>query len=374
MSLLSRVLASSAVALVGFIVAGPASVDALATGSELGHLAARHMGGVSPNHHALARRKRNVHKNRKRCQQRPTSPTTTPTPAPQETNNNSGDYPGDNENNNENTTTNNNSGNPSTSVSNPAPTTQVPPPANSGDGKLILAWPNGDEQSAVPQYFTGKAKYYYTWSPHRVASAPSSVKFCPMLWGDHQISDFTSLVVPGYADCVLGMNEPQQHDQSNMDVAHGVYLWNTYIGPLASQGYSILGSPAPTSAPDGLVWVQQFLDQVGVKPNVICIHWYDVGFPKFQEYVTNFWSQTGQRTIWVTEFACQNFNGGAQCNEGEVWSFVQQATAWMDQTEWIGGYAPFGFMRDMVGVNELNSLMNDDFSPTALGHFFIYSS
>jgi hypothetical protein len=52
-----------------------------------------------------------------------------------------------------------------------------------------------------------------------------------------------------------------------------------------------------------------------------------------------------EATIWVTEFACQNFNGGAQCNEGEVWSFVQQATAWMDQTEWIGGYAPFGTFR-----------------------------
>jgi len=28
-----------------------------------------------------------------------------------------------------------------------------------------------------------------------------------MLWGEKQIYDFTSLVVPGYADCVLGMNE-----------------------------------------------------------------------------------------------------------------------------------------------------------------------
>jgi hypothetical protein len=368
MSPLSRVIASSAVAaFVGFFVVAPASVDALVagSGSELGHLAARHMGGVSPNHHALARRKLNVHKNRKRCQQRPSSPAAT-TPAPQPTNNDSGD------NNNYSSSSSDNAGNPSTTA-NPAPTTQVPPPSNSGDGKLILAWPNGPD-AAVPQYFTGKAKYYYTWSPHKVDNAPSSVRFCPMLWGDHQIGDFTSLVVPGYADCVLAMNEPNQHDQSNMDSGHGVWLWNTYIAPLANQGYSILGSPAPTSAPDGLVWVQQFLDGVSVKPNVICIHWYDVGFPKFQEYVTNFWTNTGQRTIWVTEFACQNFNGGAQCNEGEVWSFVQQATAWMDQTSWIGGYAPFGFMRQMQGVNELNRLMNDDGSPTALGNYFIYSS
>jgi len=31
-------------------------------------------------------------------------------------------------------------------------------------------------------------------------------------------------------------------------------------------------------------------------------------------------------------------------------------------------------MRDMQGVNDLNRLMNQDGSPTALGSFFIYSS
>jgi len=127
-----------------------------------------------------------------------------------------------------------------------------------------------------------------------------------------------------------------------MDVGTGVWMWNTYIAPLANQGYNILASPATTSAPNGLVWVMDWINQVAVKPNVITVHWYDVGFPNFKSYVENYHSSTGYRTIWVTEFACQNFNGGAQCSHDDIWAFVTEATRWMDSTEWIGGYAPFG--------------------------------
>jgi hypothetical protein len=44
----------------------------------------------------------------------------------------------------------------------------------------------------------------------------------------------------------------------------------------------------------------------------------------------------------------------------------------MDATSWITGYAPFGFMRDMVNVNYLNQLMDPASGyPNALGSYFI---
>ena len=241
-----------------------------------------------------------------------------------------------------------------------------------------------------------------------------------MLWGDNQVDAFSQLVKPGYTDCVLGMNEyvfihfsiifllavyfhlrPNQEGQANISTDDGAKLWNTYIAPLASQGYTILGSPAPTSAPDGLAWINEWLDKIQVKPTVMCLHWYDVGFANFQQYVTNYHNNLKlQRNIWVTEFACQNFNGGAQCSQQDIWDFVTQATAWMDGTPWIEMYAPFGvfrlfhltcsythvaltcsgFMRDMQGVNQLDQLMkahpgqSDDGYPTDLGYFFINQS
>ena len=161
--MLFSVLTSSAVGLAGLLIAAPAHVNALVTpgsGSELGHLAARRLAGVSPNHHALARRKTNAHKKRQRCQQRPVSPSSTP--APQQTgtpNNVAADvYVGGDNNNN-------NPSNPTTTPPAPANTgTYTPPPAPAtGDGKLILAWPNGAEQY-VSEFFTGKARLYVTFS------------------------------------------------------------------------------------------------------------------------------------------------------------------------------------------------------------------
>ena len=163
--MLSSVLASSAIALAGLLIAAPAHVDALVTppgsGSHLGHIAARHLPGVSPNHHALARRKRNVHKNRKRCQQRPASST----PAPQQT----GDYSGgdggnkgnDNSGNNGGGNNNNNPGYTSVATTTTTQPPYTPPPSNpgNGNGKLLLAWPNGPDRS-MSQYFTGHASRY----------------------------------------------------------------------------------------------------------------------------------------------------------------------------------------------------------------------
>jgi hypothetical protein len=46
------------------------------------------------------------------------------------------------------------------------------------------------------------------------------------------------------------------------------------------------------------------------------VHWYDVTVEGFQQYVEKFHQETGI-DIWITEYACQNFNGGAQCSEGQ---------------------------------------------------------
>jgi len=48
----------------------------------------------------------------------------------------------------------------------------------------------------------------------------------------------------------------------------------------------------------------------------IPVHWYDVTPENFQQYVENFHSQTGL-DIWVTEYACQNFNNGPQCSNDQ---------------------------------------------------------
>ena len=50
------------------------------------------------------------------------------------------------------------------------------------------------------------------------------------------------------------------------------------------------------------------------------LHWYDVSVDGFKQYVQNFHDKTGHN-IWVTEYACQNFNGGAQCSDDQSMFF-----------------------------------------------------
>lgn len=115
MAILQTLVASSALAL-ALLAAAPSPANALVTVGN-NHFA-RH---VSPAHEGIAKRKRNTHKNRKRCVAPPVggTPPTTDTP--------STDTPTNNNNNNGNN--NNNNG---------------PPPGSNGGyaggGKVGLAW------------------------------------------------------------------------------------------------------------------------------------------------------------------------------------------------------------------------------------------
>ncbi|KIY49527.1 hypothetical protein FISHEDRAFT_41492 [Fistulina hepatica ATCC 64428] len=213
----------------------------------------------------------------------------------------------------------------------------------------------------------------YSWSPYMPMLAESlGFVTIPQLWGYNQVSDFQRLVVPGYAQYVLGMNEPNEIGQSNMDAASGVQLWRTYIDPLKDQGYQLI-SPATSSAPSGKQWMEDFFAAcTGCHFDGVALHWYDVKADDFIAYVTDF-HDTFNLPVWVTEFACQNFNGGSQPTESEVFAFMNTVTAWMDSTDWVVAYFAFGVMHDMQGVNSASQLMSSSGLPTQLGYDYISS-
>jgi hypothetical protein len=64
---------------------------------------------------------------------------------------------------------------------------------------------------------------------------------------------------------------------------------------------------------------------------------------------------TFQKPIWVTEWACQNYNSGPQCSAEDIASFLEQTQGWMDETGWVERYAWFGAMEDLDGVNPVRS-------------------
>jgi len=236
--------------------------------------------------------------------------------------------------------------------------------SNSGN-KVGLAWTSGNTDLAT--FKTGKVSHIYTWGP----TIPSDAKRlglipCPMLWGYDQTSQFKELVVAGYANVVLGMNEPNEPHQSNLTPQQGAQLWQTYIQPLKDQGYSLI-SPATSSNPNGLTWMQEFFKEChGCTFDGVAVHWYDTTSDKFIAYI-NLWHDTFGLPIWVTEFACQNFNNGPQCTQQYINEFMGTVTNYMDHADWVANYFAFGMMTDLQGVNPDNQLMGFNGQPTPLG-------
>lgn len=342
---------------------GPSPVNALSVDSN--HYA-RHPVRA---HATIAKKKRGTGK---RCKDRPTSGTTqsngadnspkaeaSSSPTPQPNGGNTGGSTGGN-----------------TGAQAPPPASSPPPspvpapsPPSTGGGKAGLAWPNGDEPG-LANFKTAKTKYIYTWSPFIPSSAKSlGFEVVPMLWGDKQIWDFQQLVKQGYANTVLGFNEPNQSGQSDMSPQHGAQLWKQYIQPLKAQGYRLI-SPACTSAPSGKTWMADFFAACdGCTFDALAIHYYDISPQGFIDYITDF-HNTFKLPIWATEFACQNFNGGAQCTNDEVFNFADKVVKFMDATDWVEAYFPFGAMRDMQGVNGFNQLMTNGGALTDLAHVY----
>ncbi|KAH8116245.1 hypothetical protein DFH11DRAFT_1474712, partial [Phellopilus nigrolimitatus] len=241
----------------------------------------------------------------------------------------------------------------------------------SNTSKAGLAWPNGNYNDYRQYTTTGKVSWYYTWSPNPINA---NLEFVPQLWGTAQVDAFSSIINNTISKnditAVLGFNEPEQSGQSNLSVEEGAELWKTYIEPLKGQGIR-LGTPATSSAPSGKAWIQDWLSACGggCNPDFVALHWYDVNATQFQLYLEDF-HNTFQLPIWVTEWACQNFNGGAQCSEGGVIAFLNQTQAFMDATDWVERYAWYGVM-EKVNINEDNAMMSSSGKITSLGEQYI---
>ncbi|ORY24974.1 glycosyl hydrolase catalytic core-domain-containing protein [Naematelia encephala] len=251
------------------------------------------------------------------------------------------------------------------------------------DHKFGLAWPNGDYTSPgdpgyIGNYIGKRASSYYTWSASNVKSADKlGLAFMPMLWCGDKQSDFQAQQKnwPKTIKHALFFNEPNQDGQCNTAAGDAVSYWMNDFVPLRSRGIK-LGSAATTSAPSGLSWVLDMIQdcendgnsKADCTPDFAAIHWYDVSIDGFQAYVKNFHEKTGL-DIMITEYACQNFNGGAQCSYDQTWQLHTTMAEWFDQQDYVIGYHPFGVMKNMQGVNQDNALMNTDGSITQLGNY-----
>jgi len=252
------------------------------------------------------------------------------------------------------------------------PTTVPIVTAVTNSSKAGLAGDWGNESQFTE---TGKVSWYYTWSPSPADN--SKLEFVPMLWGGgDKIDDFASTINQTIIDhnvtAVLGFNEPQQKGQSNLTPQEGADLWKTYLEPLRALGVR-LGSPAPSGAPSGKVWLNDFLTACagGCTVDFIALHWYDVNATAFIHYLEDFHSNFS-RPLWVTEWDCQNFNQvNEQCTMDDIVLFLNETQSYMDQSDFVERYAWFGVMTDLQGVNAANGMVDSQGNINSLGKQYI---
>jgi len=197
-----------------------------------------------------------------------------------------------------------------------------------------------------------------------------------MLWGANQASQWATTIQQTikarHVSHALGFNEPQQPGQSNLSPTDGAALWKQQIEPLKQQGV-LLGSPAPSSAPSGKQWLLDWLTacQGGCTVDFIALHWYDINSTAFIQYLEDF-HNTFQRPVWVTEWACQNYNEvNEQCSPQDVIDFMNATQGFMDATDWVERYAWFGAMENLQGVNQDDALMDTSGNINSLGRQYI---
>lgn len=203
------------------------------------------------------------------------------------------------------------------------------------------------------------ATWCYNWGTTPKVTDCDDPLFVPMVWGSGDVAGALKSITKAGYKTVLGFNEPNKKDQSNMTVAEAITLWPT----ITSNPDIRVGSPAVSD--DGRAWLVDFMTQVkakGLRVDFIAMHWYGWNAGSCTasqlEGAVNWASQWGL-PVWITEFGCM---GSSNPNEQTVLSFFSDAVKMIAKHPLVERYAWYPW-------NTYNHLYDGD-TVTSLGKAF----
>lgn len=218
------------------------------------------------------------------------------------------------------------------------------------------------------------ASWYYTWATqHPGVTTPASASFVPMIWGAASVTDASLAQARANGPYLLGFNEPDMAEQSNMSVDRALALW-----PQLVQAGRTLGSPAVAygaDTPGG--WLDRFMSGAaakGYRVDFIALHWYGGDFrtPQAVDQLTSYLEAVHRRyhkPIWLTEYALIDFSQGARFpSPDQQAAFVTASTEALDALPYLQRYAWFGLGADPSKPS--SGLFTDGTTPTAAGRAY----
>jgi hypothetical protein len=168
---------------------------------------------------------------------------------------------------------------------------------------------------------------------------------------------------------LLGYNEPDRKDQSNMKVEDAIASWPELLGTGLRLG-------APAVSDGGLGWLYQFMDKAdadGLRVDFVPVHYYratsDPGDPRaaadqLYRFLKGVHDRV-KRPLWITEW-----NNGANWTTAPDPNNKQQAAAleamigMLDDTPFVERYALYNWVEDC------RKAVNDDGSLTPAGEVY----
>ncbi|MDH6218638.1 sigma-70 family RNA polymerase sigma factor [Streptomyces pseudovenezuelae] len=228
-------------------------------------------------------------------------------------------------------------------------TAAAPVQIASGAKKGVGVWTfNGVSQALG----ASGASWYYTWNTqHQGVTTPSSTSFVPMIWGADSVTDGALAQARANGPYLLGFNEPDMAQQSNMSVEQALGLW-----PKLMAAGKTLGSPAVAYGGDTAGgWLDRFMSGAaakGYRVDFITLHWYGGDFrtPQAVDQLKSYLAAVYARyhkPIWLTEYALIDFSQGTRFPSPQKQAdFVTASTKALDGLSYVQRYAWFGLGAD----------------------------
>lgn len=230
----------------------------------------------------------------------------------------------------------------------------------------------------------------YSWGAHWVPKQRDYMdsEFIPMIWGRRRDmqevleQEILPLIEDGTVKRVMGFNEPDKENQANMTYMEAIELWPQLMDlgvPLVSPApANPIGSADPSDQGVRGTWMRDFMREVeerNYRVDYIGVHWYgSTHVESFKNRMRRVYEMYGERPLLITEFAPANWrtDGDFERNRhtpARVLAFAKEVLPWIEEQDWILGYAWFSFrMHQPQGYT--SALFFEDGSLTALGRYY----
>ncbi|VDI27440.1 Hypothetical predicted protein [Mytilus galloprovincialis] len=182
---------------------------------------------------------------------------------------------------------------------------------SNASSKKGLALSGGSAYMCGDEFALTNVHWWYDWhmSPweHHKLNCSNTIKsgYVPMVWGIRPHVD-TPVYILDQAHYVLGFNEPNFPQQSNISPQDAATHWKTIENK--AHGKVLV---APAVAPcthcnmNPFEWLDQFFQHCnGCKVDHISTHAYWCHADQIMNYLKQLWDRY-HKPIWLTEFACQ---------------------------------------------------------------------